>query len=1143
MKWYVSRPSILPLALSSSVLALSSMAAPAHAGQVAPGQSIQAAIDSASPGELIQLQAGSYSGNLVLRSNVKLVGAGSSLTVLSGNIQVPASAGQVELSGISAGALTASAPNLKVVDGVFSGTVQFKDNATATFTDSRFNSYLTHDGQAQVSHLRTQAQEVAFTRESAKATFTNSEFGSYYELSGTSQTSFVDSQLKGAYLSGNAQASLKGVISSGSVTTQDTSRVFVQESTLSRVAWSEDGYISLEDSRASALYFVISAGVDASLLEVGPGLLTAASASATTGPFGALLSNVEVGSVAFEVYGELHAVGGGLNGYSYVRDGGTARLEDFDYAQYSIVEGSGQLELLDSVLSADLILRGTSQTKLEGALSTGGKVVLEGSASASLGADSDIKQVEMRGNGALSGQDATLRKLVLVVEANKGAEVEGLAPGLLNGAVVTPVPAGGPALSAENLELISTQLWIQGTASVNNSRIDDYLVVEDNGEASLRRTTFSSFGLFRDDALVTCVDCVSGAFLFVENNSLLTWERGEVRNFVELRQDSLSSFRNLNIAATFQTVGQAQAQLRGATSTSSSVRVGGKSLVSLAGASDLYAVTAYEEGQVAINDSHVRTLTFEVGTGYDVKIEGLRSGLVSGSYGPQLKGPTVSLSATQLDGASVLTRGHAEVLNSELRGYTFTYENASSSFTNSVLSGVTYLLSGSQNTFVGGEIRNLFNVQGSTNLFTGTTFTSAASAYLGGASQNTFTRCIFEKGVTLSDSSSNNFGQTGVNIGENDFSRVSGYFKLANNTANTVYAQNNLWGTDDTSLLASLIVDQADNSAYGPVIYDPIKRRNAPPAISAGDSRFISSFDQESTVLVGQASDPDGDGMSYRWLEGELVLLDDTPVLADGTAPLNLGQLAYLGAGDHLLTLEVTDAFGYIVTSTTVLSIGNSSPLTTAVGGGVFSEGEAIVLSGELSDYDGDLVSYRWWLGDTLLFSGEVQTLIEGEVVAVPERVLTQGLPAGMHTLVLEVEDGLNAPVTSSIDVQVVDLTPPVMSPVANPALLWPPTGDMRTVVIDTYAMDSSGGAVTLSARVSSNEPRWQSYFGKPDWSTPVIDQTTGRLTVQLRAEVNLNGNVREYTIWLTATDKAGNKTNARLPVRVAWRRGAGCWF
>lgn len=1143
MKWYVSRPSILPLALSSSVLALSSFAAQAQAGQVAPGQSIQAAIDNAAPGETVELQAGSYAGNVVLRPNVKLVGSGQEQTVIAGNLQLPANAGQVELRGLSAGGLTSSAANLKVENARFSGTVQLKDFATVTFTDTTFNSYLTHDGQSQATHVRTQAQEVSFTRENAQATFQDSSFGNYYELSGSSQTSFHNSQLKGAYLSGNAQATLEQVNSSGSVTTQDSSRVFVADSTLSRVAWSEDGYIALESSSVNALYFVISAGVDAQLTDVGPGLLTAASASATSGAFGALLSNVEVGSVAFEIYGDLHAVGGGLNGYSYVRDGGHAKLEDFEYAQYSIVEGSGQLELLDSVLSADLILRGTSQTQLVGTSATGGKVVLEGSASALLGAGSDLKQVELRGNGSLSAQDATLRKLVMVVEADRDVTVNGLAPGLLNGAVATPNAAGGPSLSAENFELVSTQLWIQGDASVSNSRIDDYLVVEDAGSASLRQTTFSSFGLFRDDAFVTCVDCVSGAFLFVEGNSLLSWDRGEVRNFVELRNTSLSTFHNLTIAGTFQSVGQAQAQLRGATSTASSVRVGGNSLVTLAGGSDLYAVTAYEEGQVSLNDSHVRTLTFEVGQGYDVKIDGLRSGLVSGSYGPQVKGPRVSLGSTQVEGASVLTRGHAEVLNSELRGYTFTYENASSSFTNTVLSGVTYLLAGSQNTFEGGEVRNLFNVQGSTNHFHGTTFTTAASAFFGGASQNTFTGCIFEKGVTLSDTSANNFGQTGVNIGENDFSRVSGYFKLANNTANTVYAQNNVWGTDDLSLLASLIIDQADTSDYGPVIYDPIKRRNAPPLISAGDSRFISSFDQESTVLLGQASDPDGDGMSYRWLEGELVLLDDTPVDASGAAPLSLANIPFLGAGDHLLTLEVTDAYGYIVTQTTVLSIGNSSPLATAVGGGVFSEGEAIVLSGELSDYDGDLVAYRWWLGDTLLFSGSVQTQLEGDVVGIPEQVLAQGLPAGMHTLVLEVDDGLNTPVTSSIDVQVVDLTPPVMSPVANPALLWPATGAMRTVVIDTYAMDSAGGAVTLSARVSSNEPRWQSYFGKPDWSTPVIDQATGRVTVQLRAEVNLNGAVREYTIWLTATDKAGNKTEARLPVRVSWRRGYGCWY
>jgi hypothetical protein len=80
-----------------------------------------------------------------------------------------------------------------------------------------------------------------------------------------------------------------------------------------------------------------------------------------------------------------------------------------------------------------------------------------------------------------------------------------------------------------------------------------------------------------------------------------------------------------------------------------------------------------------------------------------------------------------------------------------------------------------------------------------------------------------------------------------------------------------------------------------------------PPVVSAGDNIEILSTEQSYTVIEGTAADQDGDTLQYRWLEGEQVLLDWSPVGENGEAYLNLGTLPYLSVGNHTLTLEVRE--------------------------------------------------------------------------------------------------------------------------------------------------------------------------------------------------------------------------------------------
>lgn len=65
---------------------------------------------------------------------------------------------------------------------------------------------------------------------------------------------------------------------------------------------------------------------------------------------------------------------------------------------------------------------------------------------------------------------------------------------------------------------------------------------------------------------------------------------------------------------------------------------------------------------------------------------------------------------------------------------------------------------------------------------------------------------------------------------------------------------------------------------------------------------------QYSTVVEGTASDPDGDDLDYRWLEGETPLQGWQSVGANGEAFLDVATVdPPLDSGPHTLTLEVSD--------------------------------------------------------------------------------------------------------------------------------------------------------------------------------------------------------------------------------------------
>jgi hypothetical protein len=176
-------------------------------------------------------------------------------------------------------------------------------------------------------------------------------------------------------------------------------------------------------------------------------------------------------------------------------------------------------------------------------------------------------------------------------------------------------------------------------------------------------------------------------------------------------------------------------------------------------------------------------------------------------------------------------------------------------------------------------------------------------------------------------------------------------------------------------------------------------------------------------------------------------------------------------------------------------------------------------LTGDVSDYDGDLLSYQWIEGQSVYCSGNIQTIAEGTPVPVPVCVVSN-LSLGVHTISLQADDGVNLTASNNITVVIVDTTAPTLAPVASQQMLWPPNHDMVNIVIEANASDNSG-SLTLTAAVTSNEPEagLDAEDIGPDWTEPVIDQNTGTIELQLRRERSGSGNGRIYTVTITVTD------------------------
>ena len=312
---------------------------------------------------------------------------------------------------------------------------------------------------------------------------------------------------------------------------------------------------------------------------------------------------------------------------------------------------------------------------------------------------------------------------------------------------------------------------------------------------------------------------------------------------------------------------------------------------------------------------------------------------------------------------------------------------------------------------------------------------------------------------------------------------------------------------------------------------------NTPPQANAGEDITVTSAQLATTVIQGSGSDADtADTLQCRWRSGTSLLFDWVSVGSAGECPLNLG-LQNLAIGAHILTLDISDGTDTVSDDMT-LTIDNAQPTAAPTGSGVYEIYSNVILSGNVSDHDGDTLSYLWSDSVNTLCTGSVETISGGTPVTLPSCEIAT-LSLGNHTLNLEVNDGINDSVVNSVDVQIVDTGTPTITPQISQSLLWPPKHQMVDITVYANAEDNSGLPVTLSAIITSNEPEEGQGDGDtgPDWTAPVIDQDNGTVSLQLRAERSGKGNGRVYTITLFAIDQSGNSSSTAIQVQVAHDR------
>jgi len=268
-------------------------------------------------------------------------------------------------------------------------------------------------------------------------------------------------------------------------------------------------------------------------------------------------------------------------------------------------------------------------------------------------------------------------------------------------------------------------------------------------------------------------------------------------------------------------------------------------------------------------------------------------------------------------------------------------------------------------------------------------------------------------------------------------------------------------------------------------------------------------------TLDGSCStDPDSapgtndDIVYFDWYEGDTLLASGE--IIDCNLPL----------GEHIIILEVIDKAGAFDANGVTIIVQDTTPPVITLNGSA-----TVVLECGVDSYTEEGATA------TDLCDPDVPVVIGGDTV--------DPSTCGTYVVTYDATDSWgNEVVQVTRTVNVVDMMAPTINSVSvSPRVLWAPNHRMVDVTVTVDAEDICDPIPVCSiVDVTSNEP----IDGPGDGNTEPDWESTGDLTLSLRAERAGGGIGRVYTIHVECTDASGNTTTATVEVTVPHDQGKG---
>ncbi len=278
---------------------------------------------------------------------------------------------------------------------------------------------------------------------------------------------------------------------------------------------------------------------------------------------------------------------------------------------------------------------------------------------------------------------------------------------------------------------------------------------------------------------------------------------------------------------------------------------------------------------------------------------------------------------------------------------------------------------------------------------------------------------------------------------------------------------------------------------------------NLPPSAQAGPPQVIEATSPAGALvtLSGSGSDPDNDPLTFTWSESGVTL---------GTG----AQISItLSIGVHTITFTADDGRGAIATSTTVITVQDTTPpaLTLPANQTLEATGPA---------------------GATAVFSASATDLVDGPRPVVCSPASGSTFPLGATTVHCTATDLHGNSATGTFTITVRDTTPPVLHVTLSPQILWPPNKKLIPITATIQVSDlCDPNPTVMLVSIGSNDPD-----DDPKDIQGAVLGTDDR-TFQLRARRADKGAARVYTVTYRALDHSGNATTATAIVSVPQER------